>query len=176
MTAPSVIILTSGLVQTGSGQELSRLISTIRQLKKTPIVVLGPDGDELLRECSEIIDDCEIVFDPNFEGGLFSSLKAGLFALRHGGAFVLPLGAPYMNAPAWRKLEDALLTSEQEHIIRAAPQDQGGAMTFPLLVTARGMSHLRNQPAQSPWPPEREVIFRDLPPEEEAGSPASPPL
>lgn len=161
MIAPYVIILTSGQVRADSGRELSDLIATVLRLKKKPVVVLGPDADELLRNCNEI-ENCEIVFDPNFEGGFFSGLKAGLFALNQGGAFVVSLGAPHLNAKDWSKLESALLNSEQEHVIRAATRNKTAEVNFPLLVTARGISHLKNLPAQLAWPPEREVIFREV--------------
>lgn len=161
MIASNVIVLTSGQYKEGNGRKLGELISGILKLKKKPIVVLGPDGDDLLRNCTEI-ENCEIVFDPNFNGGLFSGLKAGLFAVSHGGAFVVSLGDPYLDAKNWSKLEAALLNSEKEHVIRAAPRMKSDEVNFPFIVTARGVSHLKSLSAETPWPPGHEVIFRDV--------------
>jgi len=161
MIASNVIIITSGHYVEGNGRKLGEAISGILKLKKKPIVILGPDGDDLLRNCNEI-ENCEIVFDPNFDGGLFSSLKAGLFTVTHGAAFVISLGAPYLDVKNWSKLEAALLNSEKEHVIRAAPRAKNDEVNFPFIVTARGVSYLKNLPAETPWPPGHEVIFRDV--------------
>lgn len=163
MQAHNIIVICSGYSRANSGDELNRLFETARQLKKKPILVLGPDGDELLRSC-DFIEDCEIVFDPNFEGGFFSGLKAGLFAT-HGPAFVASLEMPIPSLRVWHALEKSLFhlqKNARERILR--PVINGEVQkALPILITTQGIAELMKLPALSPWPlPEQESLFLDV--------------
>lgn len=125
MRAKSVIIVTSSTYSSLiSGRTLDLLLQNIFQLKKNPVVVLGPDGDAFLRE-SKLIEECEIVFDPNYQGGFFSGVKAGLHAIHGSTAFVLPLMETLPPDSIWVELEDYLLNPAEDltqcHLIRCVP-------------------------------------------------------
>lgn len=163
MQAHNVIIICSGLARTTTDRDLNEILKTLQELKKNPVLVLGPDGDELLRRC-DAIENCEIVFDPNFEGGFFSSLKAGLFATQRA-AFTLSLQTPVPPKQVWHALDEALFKTQHNgpHILRPVIRNSPVSLEFPLLVTTQGIAKLKSLPAQSPWPlSEHEVIFHDI--------------
>ena len=159
MRAHNVIIVTAGRIRATSDRDLSALLKTLRELKKTPVLALGPDGDDLLR-LSEEIENCEIIFDPNFAGDFFSSVKAGLFAT-HGAALVVALGESMLDFHEWARLESLLANAGEEHVLRLAQRD-GESPRFPLLITARGVSELRELPSETDWLKSSRVIVRDV--------------
>ena len=75
-----MLIITTGadtaLCTNGS---VDQLIQQVLDLKKNPVLVLGPEGDEVLLH-SRLAEHCDLAFDPNFSGNIFSSLNAGLHA------------------------------------------------------------------------------------------------
>ena len=156
MKAHNVIILTAGRVAELSQGRIDQLITFVTSLKKNPIVILGPDGDDLLRNC-RLLDSCDVVFDPNFEGEEFSSVKAGLQAV-HGASFVLRAAAPIPERSVWVRLEQELLNSQY------AGADVFGSTHFQdknalLLLTQRGVNSLRNQPAVTNWLKSDDIVF-----------------
>ena len=88
--------------------------------------MLGPDGDEVLRSCLNI-EQCEVVFDPNFEGGYFSGVKAGLHAVR-GAAFVVPLATQAPEDRIWEALEAAGLHAVSLGLSALAGDDDHGLL------------------------------------------------
>lgn len=75
-----VLIITTGadaaLCTDGS---VDKMIQQVLDLKKNPVLVLGPEGDDVLLH-SHLAEHCDLAFDPNFSGNIFSSLNAGLHA------------------------------------------------------------------------------------------------
>lgn len=175
LLANSFIVITSGRVRANSDQEFRHLMSLAQAMKKRIVLVLGPDGDDLLRELGEELDDCEIVFDPNFDsiagGGLFSGLKAGLFAV-NGAAFVIPLGEKVHSAETLRYMEHTLLSPTIGKTVYC--RSRSGETQYPLLVTAHGVTILRDQPSHSSWIEETDFAFHDLSPGENGTIPTSP--
>lgn len=145
----NVIIVTAGKANYAGGGTLDQMIRDTLALGKQIIVVLGPDGDDLLRTCS-MIEHCEMVFDPNFQGGFFSGVKAGLEAV-NGASFVLPLGADcILEFSRWAELERALVGADiKNHVVR--PVDPETNATFPLLITPQGLLPLKALPSSSDW-------------------------
>jgi hypothetical protein len=164
MRAHNVIIISSGASNEAPPETLDHLIRSILAAKKQPILVLGPDGDEILANCSEV-ENCELVFDPNFAGGFFSGVKAGLHAT-HGAAFIVPLRAPAVAQVAVSKTKFSTLLSTLEEsvpgdgtafecdVICPAAHDDATALSRSenvFLVTQKGVQSLRTVPAQTDW-------------------------
>jgi hypothetical protein len=169
MRAHNVIIICSGQGHLARTDILAQTVQNILNLKKNPILVLGPDGDNFI-EGFEAIEKCDIVFDPNFTsgsldpssasseraagGGLFSSVKAGLHAT-HGAAFVVPLSEKTADPERWSlwvTLEKLLvdpLTSLGADMILPVTRE---ADFLPRLITARGVTSLKKLPAATDWP------------------------
>ncbi len=150
----SVIIVTGGRCNYAAAGALDQLIRETLALGKQPIVVLGPDGDDLLRTCS-LIENCEMVFDPNFQKeGIFSGVKAGLEAV-NGAAFVIPLGAEAVLEPSrWASFEKALLEEpNRNHVIRPLTSEikTGDSPLYPLMITPQGLLPLKALPSSSDW-------------------------
>ncbi len=59
--------------------DLNQMISWLANRNINPILVLGPEGDEVLSHCHRSIE-CDLAYDPNFSGMPFSSIKAGVTA------------------------------------------------------------------------------------------------
>lgn len=160
--AKNVLIISSGRVNYAKATALDELILQIRSLDKHPIVVLGPDADDLLRT-SKYLESCDIVFDPNFQGGLFSSIKAGLDAV-NGASFVLPLGAveKTLEFASWEAFEKALLNPETKaHVIRPVTQ-ANERLEFPLIITGRGLLPLKALPSATDWLQSERIEFQDF--------------
>jgi hypothetical protein len=147
--AHNVIIVTSGRVHCLQAGELDRLIRSILRLKKNPILILGPDGDELLRISSEV-ESCEIIFDPNFTGDFFSSVKAGL-SVTQMAAFVIVIGESRLDPNQWLQLEQVLREEGREHALRFRPITRSGWALYPVLLTESGVRAMRNLPASTEW-------------------------
>jgi CTP:molybdopterin cytidylyltransferase MocA len=165
MVAKSVIILSSGRANYAAGGALDDLIKAITALGKTPVLVLGPDGDDLMRTCAAI-ETCELVYDPNFNGGMFSGIKAGLHAV-HGPAYVIPLADPTaLEFSKWNELETVLRANDVSgktgtHVIR--PVTQNGAIPlFPQLVTAHGLLPIKALPATTDWASSDRLHFETI--------------
>lgn len=162
MLAHNVIILTAGRVDEIRRGRIDQLIEFVMSMKKTPILVLGPDGDDLLRSIARL-EDCEIVFDPNFAGEEFSSVKAGLQATGES-CFVLRAGAPIPTRETFANLERELLRSSQGVDVFATPDYQDPDAV--LLVTQRGVATLKNQPSSTRWLKSDGFAFRLVTPPE----------
>lgn len=150
MRAKSVIIIASGRAQYASAGQLDRAIQAVTAMGKRPVVVIGPDGDDLLRT-SESIEACELVFDPNYNGGIFSGIKAGLHAV-NGAAFVMPLGnETTLDFAHWSKLEEQLPSLPPSlHVLRPITQNSKGVL-YPQIVTMQGLVPLKALPATTDW-------------------------
>lgn len=157
MMAHNVIILTAGRVNEIRRGHLDRLIDLVVEMKKTPILVVGPDGDDLLRNVSRL-EDCEIVFDPNYVGEEFSSVKAGLQATGEP-CFFIRAGGPAPSRETFRTLERELLGSQVSGVdVFASPDHDDPNAVF--LVTQRGVRSLKNQPASTRWLKSNDIVFR----------------
>lgn len=176
--AHNVIIITTSASHLAQTATLDQYIKKVRSLGKNPIVVLGPDGDEFLRH-SHHIDDCDLVFDPNYSGCTFSSVKAGLHAT-NGPAFVVPLNESLPEDELWHHLEEALEWPDQSErivdVIRIAQSDSGtdagsdagsgfGTRPLPQVVTGPGLGVLKSLPATSDWEqlPEARICELEIP-------------
>ena len=138
-------------------QDLDRLIDWIFASGRTPYLVIGADGDNILRY-SRRAERCELVFDPNYEGEIFSSVKAGLCATE-GSTFVwlASLGLPEQNT--WKSLEENLGLSREPNPDVLRPL---AAPSYPRLVTLTGLKKLRTLPAQTNWDTTASVQHQDV--------------
>lgn len=165
MRAHNVIIITTGASHHLNTKQLDDLIQKILGLKKNPILVLGPDGDEFLRSCNWI-EQCDIVYDPNYAGQLFSGIKAGLHST-NGAAFVLPLSSSIPDDSIWSRLEMALLDHELSRsadVIRTVTNGNANSHAgYPFLVTRRGVQNLLKLDATTDWESAAEVTFKTVP-------------
>jgi hypothetical protein len=164
MQAHTVIILTAGLAHKASADALDRAVAELLRRKKSPFLVLGKDGDDVLERCSRL-EDCELVFDPNdaasgtgATAATFSGVKAGLHATNVA-AFVWRIDRPFPDESVWLRLETALRTDEDKKA------DVFGLTHDPselLLVTAQGNKRLKERPAESAWPESQDIVFTRL--------------
>lgn len=160
--AKNVLIISSGRVNYAQAGALDDLIRKVRSLGKLPVVVLGPDADDLLRSSKEL-ESCDIVFDPNFQGNFFSSVKAGLDAV-NGASFVLPLGEieKFLDFAGWEAFERALLDAgTKAHVLRPVTQSNE-RLDFPLLITGKGLLPLKALPSSTDWQSSERVEFQDF--------------
>lgn len=164
MRAINVIIVSSGASPLAAPDVLDKLIRLICANRKRAILVLGPDGDDILANCSEI-ENCELVFDPNYAGGFFSGVKAGLHAT-HGAAFVVPLHASAIAGFADSELEFSTALATLENSVEGDGTAAQCDVVCPsvthadarlarsetiFLVTQKGVSSLKEIPAQTDW-------------------------
>jgi hypothetical protein len=157
MLAHNVIILTAGRANEIRRGRLDQLVDFVLSMKKTPIIVVGPDGDDLLRTTARL-DDCEIVFDPNFNGEEFSSVKAGLQSTGEP-CFFLRANSPLPSRETFQQLERELMGSQTSGVdVYATPNHDDPNAVF--LVTQRGVRSLKNQPASTRWLKSQEIAFR----------------
>lgn len=155
MQAHTVLILTAGLADKAAPDALDRAITELLKRKKTPYLLLGIDGDDVLERCSRL-EDVEMIFDPNHsldDRDLFSSVKAGLFAT-NAGAFVWRIDRPFPSNEAWTRLETALrLDEDKKTDIYKVSNDPSDL----ILVTAQGGKRLKERAAQSAWPTAEDI-------------------
>ena len=144
MLAHIVLIITSHLAGKISPDALDRAIKQLIWMKKTVILVLGPDGDEIMRTCSQM-DACEILFDPN-DSGPFSPVQAGLHAT-DAAAYVWHSDQPFPSNEDWQKFENGLRNLDDSSV--DALQMPGVALT---LLPRSGVKRLRERPSDSAWP------------------------
>jgi hypothetical protein len=171
MRAHNVIIVASGRVSYAHGSDLDALIRAIVALKKQPILVLGPDGDDLLRVCQEA-ESCEMIFDPNFNGEIFSSIKAGLQVCSHP-ALVLPFAAKMLEPSEWVNFEKYLADAESAtHVLKPVLKLADESLTqnndtlqwchWPQIVTAHGVRVLKNLPATTSWTDAEIILTKSI--------------
>ena len=159
MRAHNVIIICSGQGHLSRTDVLNQTVKNILNLKKTPILVLGPDGDDFVEHCQEI-EKCEIVFDPNFEGRFFSGVKAGLHAT-NGAAFVVPLSeksADSAHWAVWVTMEKLLIdpnTSLGADVVWPVTRE---ADFLPRLITSRGVTSLKKLPSTTDWESSDQIV------------------
>jgi hypothetical protein len=153
MRVKSTILVTSGKSESLGVSSLDHAIQKLRQLGQTNIiVVLGPDGDQFL-SYSKHIENCEIIFDPNYEGELFSGVKSGL-AVAPGASFVLPLETDIPDEQIWRALDSALLNAftdpAKPDLFRVVTRE-GDSSVFPQLITLQGQKTFSSMAASTKW-------------------------
>jgi hypothetical protein len=146
MLAHIVLIITSHLAGRFAPDALDRAIRQLAWMKKTIILVLGPDGDDIMRTCSQM-DACEILFDPN-DAGPFSPIQAGLHAT-DAAAYVWHLDQSFPANEDWSRLEEALRNLDDSSV--EALRVPGVSLT---LLTPSGVRRLKALPANSAWPVE----------------------
>lgn len=164
MQAHTIVILTSGLTKKVPSGALDRAIVEFVKRKKTPFLVLGVDGDDILESC-ERLDDAELVFDPNDPGDepgaskdMFSAVKAGLYGT-NAGTFVWRLDRPFPTEEVWTRLETTLrLDDEKKTDVYGCDGDPSDL----LLITARGNKLLRERHSDNPWPVAQDIVFTRL--------------
>lgn len=139
LVAHTVLLITSGLSGKIPPDSLDRAIKQIVWLRKSPVLILGEDGDAIMQMCTQI-ESCEIVFDPN-GGSAFSPVKAGLHATDTA-AFVWQIDQPFPSNETWARLDEALRAGLSEDVVRSGS-----------LYLVRNVKSLREWPSETPWPP-----------------------
>jgi hypothetical protein len=172
LRAKNLLLITSSLSSTDlRGARSMRLTlqfnDTLRLAKDLglePIVVLGPAGDEILRACPQL-EECDFVFDPNFEGSLFSSVQAGLQAST-GATFIFPFSATpaIVDRGLWDALDRAswdVRPDEAPDVLKFVTQPDGDRLPgFPQLVTLNGLKRLKSLPANTEWESDPRIRIR----------------
>lgn len=133
-----------GFESVRSSNLLGYQIDELRALRKDPIVIIGPDGDDYLR-CTRSLVDRKMVFTKRTPPDLFDQIQTGLQGAGTC-AFFLPLNVPVPPANVWLDLETALAKMEYghgPHILRPSFKDQPG---WPLLITPKGKDWLDELP------------------------------
>ncbi len=160
MLAHTVIILTSGLAHKAPPDALDRALIALIKMKKSPILVLGFDGDDVLRTCEEL-EKAEIIFDPN-QAGPFSPVKAGLHAT-DAPAFIWSIDQKFPDADVWQRLESALRVDKfagaSSEILKLEGDTSGLLMT-----TAKGSKRLKTRPADAEWPQSDDLTIQTVTP------------
>lgn len=158
MRVHNVIITTTGAGEKCEDGSVDRMIQRVLDLGKNPILVLGPEGDAVLLN-SRLAEACDLVFDPNYEGHSFSSIKAGLHATV-GPAFVLPLlevansDSAWESTDTWKRLESELDSPESQasDVVRLVTHKAVPSQSiYPLVITPKGVKSLLNLEAQTDW-------------------------
>lgn len=162
MRIHSVVIITSGSSRLSAPARLDHWIHALRAENKKVVLVLGPDGDDFLLGC-KYIEMTELVFDPNFQGGIFSGVKAGLHAV-HSPTLVLSLTESHLDpVECLHTFETEIAgdgTALQSHAVMLTRDDHFSERPF--LVTQKGVRHLRELPSALPWPEENQVQIETL--------------
>ncbi len=120
------------------------------------VLVLGPAGDDVL-QLDPDLEKCELAFDPNYQGEVFSSLQAGLHATSTA-AMVVSLSEPLPLDELWRQIQEAsddliLNTDSIDAVVLVTQLDGHLEMNWPQFITHQGTRRLRGLPAQTPWGP-----------------------
>lgn len=167
MRIHSVIIVTSGMSNAMAPTRLDHWIEALRSLNKKVVLVFGPDGDDFLLGCSKI-EECEIVFDPNFQGSYFSSVMAGLHAV-HSPTLVLSLSESELQPERCVQNFETRIAGDgtdlRGHALTLLTRDTHIASPqSPFLVTQKGVTALRALPSTLSWPNWEQVQIETLAP------------
>ncbi len=158
MLAHTVFIITSGLAGQIAPDALDRAIKQIVRMKKVPILVLGSDGDDVMRTC-ELMDSCEMVYDPNGTGD-FSPVKAGLHAT-DAPAYIWRPDRPFPEPEVWHALELINRCSQFSAVdLLTFEGDRSGLF----LTTIKGTKHLKDRPSDAPWPLSKDLAIQAVTP------------
>ena len=159
----NAIVTTAGAGDFLRNGALDQLLLQLIKKQKQIFLVVGPEGDEVLMH-SQHAERCELVFDPNFEGQLFSSIKAGLLAVSefNPGASLLFNFKELASAQAIKVLPPKLWSDFEHvgHLMKyvgcdvlqpVSRDDQTFAPCFPEIITVHGAKRIPTLPAQSNW-------------------------
>jgi hypothetical protein len=129
-----------GFERVRSSTFLGYQIDEIRALKKDPIVIIGPDGDDFLRATKSLVDR-KMVFSKTTPEKMLEQVCIGLQGAGTC-AFFLPLNVPVPAPHVWQELETALAKMDYgggPHVLRPSFQSKSG---WPILITAKGKEWL----------------------------------
>lgn len=118
---------------------LHDLLSTGRR----PIVVLGPEGGDVLESC-DAVERCELTSDFDYDGSWFSSVKAGLMAAR-GPAIAVHWSSLAIEHPSFHELENAAAGRHELDAVALAGRSAWA-------ITLAGAKRLKALPLRTPWP------------------------
>lgn len=153
MIVPHVLLITCGLAKyllkkpeflpPGYNSLLDWQIKQIQTMKRYPIILLGEDGDDFLRQAKNI-HHCEMAVAPLGAKTLTAFIQAGFEQTGHK-AFALPGNIPCPPAYIWEQLElkyDDLPEAAVPHIIRPIVNEKS---QYPYFVTLRGSRYIARQ-------------------------------
>jgi len=127
-----------------TAEDLNKTIQRTRMAGRTPIVVLGQEGDDLLSQSREL-DNCELVFSNEAEKGLFSRMKAGLGAAGTC-ALVVRVCGEYPRESEIKALESRHVQLDYQHKIYFIGIKE---KKFPFLITNAGIKFCKELSADS---------------------------
>ncbi len=119
-------------------------IQNVLRHNRNPILILGQDGDEILRFCKGI-EHCDLVYnsDPVSNSGLIAGL--------HGSgtcAFYLPIDVAYPDEEVWLTLEKSFIQlAYNNKIALIKPVHEGHG--YPWVITNYGKDFLLKNPQTS---------------------------
>ena len=129
------------------------LISRAKNFGLNVVVVLGAAGDEVLRALPEL-EDCDLTFDFNFTGEIFSSIHSGVHATS-GAAFILPVDCEPLPDKAWQALDYAMWSTppNQTDVYQYIKNHAADRVpVYPQLITLAGIKRLQKLPVTTQWP------------------------
>jgi hypothetical protein len=155
-------------------EPLDNYIKKLNSKWKNVSLVMSSEGDEILSRCEQH-ESIDLVFDPNYAGDLFSSVKAGLISCQRTslGAWILPLASAHNPAfvegdalSSWIGLADRLLSV----VLRQPPDPttdlilfhEGHNPIYPIWVTPSGVLRLRAISADRKWLNEFDFLVQKL--------------
>lgn len=129
------------LADLGGLTVIERTIATFRDICPRIIVVGGNRADELRAVLAPLAPRVELVVNGNFRAGMFTSVKAGLGAVRAGRCFLTPGDCPFVP-PA---VPARLLTVPGDIVVPRA----GGRTGHPVLLDAGLIPAILSRPDDS---------------------------
>jgi hypothetical protein len=155
MYVHGVILPTEPLTEDMSGLALESVsaksylewqIYQIRSMRKEPVVILGPDGDDLLRAIPKLADR-RLAYTRDDLPNMLSQIQAGL---KSAGtcAFYLPLNVPCPTPLVWSAIERAMTNKDYNDGTHVIAPLFAGRPGFPILITVEGKDWLEENSAK----------------------------
>ena len=129
----------------GEKSMLQRVIEAMQDFCPRVIVVAGFAGERVTRLTAGYTG-VQVVFNPDYAKGMFTSVKEGIKHVTAGWFFLTPGDYPLISKPVYRKLLEARTGFINDHIFIPAVKGKKG---HPILVKSTLVPELLGEPAES---------------------------
>ncbi len=123
-------------------------IEKLLELNHEVVIVLGDSFSEKILSHSQLISQCELVFDTNGAvTTLMTNVKSGLYQVNNY-SFILPITTPCAHSKVWANLTNHYhkVCDDKLHLVkRFLPQNKNTSGTYPLLITPAGRTFITKQ-------------------------------
>lgn len=133
----------------------------LRSIRKDPIIVLGPDGDDMLRAVPKLADR-KLTFSRKSSRTILEQIKLGLQGAGTC-AFYLPLHVPTPAPIVWSELEKALSQMPYNGGPHVFQPEFNGKRGYPLLITPEGKDWLEDQSPEGDFFRLSELLIQTVP-------------